>query len=743
MGIRTDMLRLSHFLPGAPARLGQLGTKLFSLTRLHSTAVALLCAIASSVNGQQVNEPFAQPVSRKHPLPIELRGKVKEICIDRDGIVYIRSEAGVARLIDGQIRLDQSYRPLAGKIAKDLALQGGRLFYLFSDEIVGNRDAGRFVYKLPQEYQQAAVNARNEVLLSHESTLRLLRPGGPQALGELQAGLIELLSHESRFIAITSDGAYDPIASKPLAKVHGTTAGAFHRGALALGTTNGFVLIDPKTGQNIVPLQTRLPTVGIRALASDGTNLWAGTTQGVWRRGEDGGFRYFASRRWLDDDSVIDIALDPAGNLYALTETGVNVIEFKLMTLADKARWYDEKIRQRHIRYGFCAELRLKVPGDIGSAEMIDTDNDGTWSNYYMASQAFRFGATGDERARRNAWETFEALERLEEINPLEGFPSRTFERVGFKVSDVDRWHPVGDGIWDWKAHTSSDEIAAHVFGCATLYETTAKTPEEKQRIATFIGRIADHIIRNNWQLIDMDGKTTLWGRWNPEYLNGYPKSVFDRRLNSAQIIALLQFAHKVTGKPIYKEKAYELFERHGYLDNILTPMATIGATPGQSHLGITIAMEWNHSDDLLAFITYWVLHRTAFTEELRAKYAAAIRDHWEAEESERNPIWNFVYASTGAKDYGLDDALWTLRHFPLDMIDWSVRNSHRQDLTRLPENFRRQEIAELLPPDERRMTRWNGQPFIQDGGSGGHIELAGDEFLLPYWMGRYHKVLN
>jgi hypothetical protein len=42
--------------------------------------------------------------------------------------------------------------------------------------------------------------------------------------------------------------------------------------------------------------------------------------------------------------------------------------------------------------------LRLKVPGDIATAEMIDTDNDGTWSNYYMASQAFRFGATGMRR---------------------------------------------------------------------------------------------------------------------------------------------------------------------------------------------------------------------------------------------------------------------------------------------------------------------------------------------------------
>jgi hypothetical protein len=52
-------------------------------------------------------------------------------------------------------------------------------------------------------------------------------------------------------------------------------------------------------------------------------------------------------------------------------------------------------------------------------------------------------------------------------------------------------------------------------------------------------------------------------------------------------------------------------------------------------------------------------------------------------------------------------------------MVDWSVRNSHRQDLTRLEPNFSEQQMKELLPPDERRMTRWNSKPVILEGGSG------------------------
>jgi hypothetical protein len=240
-----------------------------------------------------------------------------------------------------------------------------------------------------------------------------------------------------------------------------------------------------------------------------------------------------------------------------------------------------------------------------------------------------------------------------------------------------------------------------------------------------------------------MDGKPTLWARWNPEYVNSFPLSVGDRRLNSTEIIALLQFGYRITGNETFRQSAFTLMEEHGYLENILSPMDAISDTRGYFHEGIELGTEWNHSDDLLSFVSYWVLHRYAFDETLKARFAAAIQDHWELERRERCPLWNFIYASTGTRDYDLPGALWTLRHFPMDMIDWTVTNSHRKDITRRDPNFRREELVELLPPDERRITRWNGQPFILDGGTAGRIELAGDEFLLPYWMARYLNVIQ
>ena len=710
----------------------------------RATIMLVLSALALGANAGAPDRPFPQAISHQFALPDELRGTARQLAVDQDGIVYLLTDKGVARLFDDRVALDRSYRPLAGKIATDLITVQGRLYYLFPEEVVSNRRAGKLVHKLSTAFETFAVNEAEEVLLASRTGLSLLKDGQLNPVPWEHGAIKHVAAAGKRFFALT-DHALSAGSSgsfQEAAEGHFTCFAPGAGGEVLLGSTNGYRILN--SSGNVGPLQDRLPAGEITALAvSPNAAIWAGTTRGVWRRDADGSFRYFASKRWLDDDHVLDIALDEAGNVYALTRTGLNKIEFRSMTLAEKAMRYERKIRQRHIRYGFCAELRLRVPGDITTAEMIDTDNDGTWSNYYMASQAFRYGATGDEQARRNAWETFEALERLETINPLEGFPSRTFERTGFKVSDPERWHARGDGIWDWKAHTSSDEVTAHCFGSAALYECVAKTAEERERIARFISRVLDHIIRNDWYLIDVDGEPTLWARWNPEYVNWFPRTIVDRKLNSAEIIALLQFGYAITGNELYKEKAFELLEKHDYLGNIMSPMAKISLTRGYIHEGIELGTDWNHSDDLLAFVSYWVLNRYAFNEELRAKYRDAIREHWEIEKVERCPLWNFVYASTGAREFDLEGALWTLRYFPLDMRDWRIVNSLRGDITRKESNFREQQLEELLPPDERRITRWNSQPFILDGGSGGHGELAGDEFLLPYWMGRYLKLIE
>src|SRR5262249_33615202 len=137
-------------------------------------------------------------------------------------------------------------------------------------------------------------------------------------------------------------------------------------------------------------------------------------------------WQYFQGRRWLTDDVVRNIWVDESGGprkVWIRTDKGVSLIEWRLMTLAEKARAFDERIEQRHVRHGFVASSHLRVPGDVSSNHTISTDNDGLWTAIYLAAQAYRFAVTHDADARTKARRALQALLRLEQITGVPGLP--------------------------------------------------------------------------------------------------------------------------------------------------------------------------------------------------------------------------------------------------------------------------------------------------------------------------------
>jgi hypothetical protein len=624
--------------------------------------VLVLGLLALSLQGAPIPDlPFWQDVAvRVHHAPEWSGATFRKVLVDKENVVYVLTDKGVARVYDRTLAVDRSYRPLANRVATDIALTPeGDLAYRFAEGWLSNGGNGGLDLNSTTHWRTPPPPLKAE-------------PGMPWP--ELTAR-----------VAVTGGTWY------------GTTRGAF--------------------------------------FAREGTHSRHATpaAPGI----EPPRFRYYAGKRWLRDDHVVDLAVDRDGHVWVLTRTGLNQIEFRETTLAAKADWFHRKIRSRNIRYGFTGERRLLVPGDITSSEMIDTDNDGGWTSYYLGALGACYAVTRDEEIRRQAWESFAALERLQSIHTNTGFPARTFERRGFKFSDIDRWRDAPDPGWEWKGHTSSDEICSQTYAHAVMWEWVATNATERARIATNFVRIVDHILAHNLYLVDVDGKPTLWGRWHPEYVNWFPPTIHDRQLNSAEITSSLQLAFAMTGNPGYRARAYELFEQHGYLTNILRSLKLIAPTSGYIHLGNDMGDEWNHSDDELSFFTYWVLVRFAFTEELRAKYREVVREHLEFEHPERYPIWNFIAAACGVNDVDAPGSIWTLRGAPLDTIAWRMANSHRHDLTKLPTNFMGRQMKELLPPGERLIARINTQPFILDHGDD-TTDFPGDEFLLGYWLGRY-----
>jgi len=716
----------------------------------NSLYIFLLITIFSADLFAQIkDEPFKQAISVKYKLSDELKtAKFKKVVVDYNDIVYVLTDKGLFRdYYEDELSKDMFYRLLATKKPVDITVQEGTgyLYYLYTDEFLTNAHAGTIYKHFPtKKYNKILVNNDDRVLLIGNKKAALYDRTQKLSDFELPEGkLIKAYVFQKFFYYLTPDGIYRLNEGKweEIHKGRNLTSLAFENGKIYVGTTNGYYTVDISSGEKLTKLNNKLPVPSITVIKKINDQLWFGSDNGAFLKEPDR-FRYFAGKRWLDSNNVIDIAGDNKGDIYLLTNTGLNKVKYIFQTLADKTKKIQDDIRKYHMRFGWVNEIGYKIPGDMKSAFSQDNDNDGLWTSLYLGSQVFRYATTGEKVAKRYVWESFESYERLLTVNPLKGFPSRTFERRGIIGKDHDAWRPSQEEEWDWKGTTSTDEYISYLFVASLMDEFITETPEEKKRVASFIDAIMTHIIENNYYFVDYDGKPTRWGRWNPEYVNSYPLYVSDRKLNSAHLIAGLQLAYHLTGKKIYKKEAYKMMNKYGYLENIKAPMKNMRKTLDYKHMGDTMGNSWNHSDDEMSFITYYVLEKYAFDEDLRKIYKEVTLEHWEMERPEKDGLWEMLtYAVTGKCD--TESLLYFLREFNIDLDRYSTKNSHRKDLEFLPENFRDQKTKELLYPGERQMQRHNSNPFTLDEGGGRRTRLAGDEYLLPYWMARYYKIIE
>jgi hypothetical protein len=493
--------------------------------------------------------------------------------------------------------------------------------------------------------------------------------------------------------------------------------------------------LDREKETGLRRLTVRLPVNEFTVTPEESAAVrWVGTRRGAIRvSGDQEVVEYFAGRRWLSDDHVTGIGME-GGVTWIETPKGFSRIEYKPMTLAEKSRVFVERVQKRHNRWGLVSESQLRVAGDLSTNQMVSSDNDGLWTAMYVAAECFRYKVTGDADARENARRSMKAMVRLESITGIPGFPARSFIKVGEDSAPGDgEWHETADKQWKWKGDTSSDEIVGNYF-VYPIYFDLAADEGEKRELSGVIDRITNHILDNNYQLIDVDGKRTLWGWWGPDEIWKDPD---ETGLRALHMLSHLRVAMHMAGTPENRAKsaaAYEdLIHRHKY--HLLTRNQKV-MVPG--HI--------NHSDDELAFLSYYPLLRYETNPRLLEVYKQSLERSWQVERPERNPLWNFIYAAgTGAKEFDREQSLRTLREIPMDQVQWGVNNSHRLDvpIDPLADRFGTRQALLVLPYDELPMSKWNGNPYRLDGGGGGHSEDDGGYFLLPYWMGRYHKLIT
>ena len=472
-----------------------------------------------------------------------------------------------------------------------------------------------------------------------------------------------------------------------------------------------------------------LPYEDTTCLAGGFTNdLWIGTTRGAIRK-VGAQFHYFAGQRWLPGDRVNAIAVH-GRTVWIATDRGLGVIDYVPFTLAKKAAYYE-----RHLEEWGQKRLGLvqKLEWDDSLREFVREagDNDGGYSGDYLVAESYRWAVTHDPVARREATNTFHALRWLEAMTGIPGFPARSVwakgerghKSMGTSGGYPAEWHDTADGHFEWKGDTSSDELCSHFYAVTRFLELAAEGDEIRQA-KTHLARIASHLIEHHWQLIDVDGKPTRWGRWDPDYFLT-EEGHYDRGLQSLELLSFIKTAEVLTGEPKFAA-AYQQLVGLGY------PQYTLRQRQNQPPDSVL------HFLDQLGAWSYWNLIRYETDPDRHALYLRSYERNYELIRVEQQPWFNFVHHALTGDDEESAASLAHLRGWPLDLRIWSYHNAHRADLRTPPGYVALMGGTRAFSPRESEPMRWDAWTMQADGGSGGRDVVEPSSWLLAYWMGRY-----
>lgn len=118
--------------------------------------------------------------------------------------------------------------------------------------------------------------------------------------------------------------------------------------------------------------------------------------------------------------------------------------------------------------------------------------------------------------------------------------------------------------------------------------------------------------------------------------------------------------------------------------------------------------------------------------------------DNWmKQREADHNPLINFLYSYARNKQQGLTASVDFLTDTPLDLVSWNIDHTKREDIRLVHAPVLDDWEVDQLPPASIRATvRWDSNPWAAVNGNPS-IEREPVFWLLPYWMGRYLKMVR
>lgn len=493
-------------------------------------------------------------------------------------------------------------------------------------------------------------------------------------------------------------------------------------------------------------------------------------------------------------------------------------------TLHQKAAYYDEVAKRLHLHPALkwvmgvtlpkvevdCPEgstppcYDVLVPEDEATYEDVERwhtgENDGLWSALYMASQAYRYGATGSQEALENLRLLLEGEKIRMEITGVPGLFTRQFIPKGVKgiecpkddaayitdpEKDDNKWVQIRDdgcvwviphetGKWTKTAHcglerfagwcfldnVSQDEYAGHMFALGAVYKLV-DVPELRNLAADLIEKVGVHLMENHLAFVDWDGRITEHGKLWATSLADTPGFL------AAESLAFIRMAIEVSGREDLRAFYDDcLLQRSGptsclpwpleaenpksYLEFLPMMMAYFGDHGGCKSNFNNFSMVMSFLHDLIWFERDKEVREVAQsvldTELMHYPSPRALITH-------KNAWFNFIWAaskrlgpsSDGPAYDAVRDAICSLREFP------ARKHEQAKDTWNKYEHFCDGRLGDSqtefpIPVAERclRTFLWWASPYDREVCPERPWEVYQPaDYLLAYWMGRYYGFIE
>ncbi len=331
--------------------------------------------------------------------------------------------------------------------------------------------------------------------------------------------------------------------------------------------------------------------------------------------------------------------------------------------------------------------------------------------------------------------------------------------------------------------------------------------PELAQLIANTMDKFAQHLVDNSYCMVDGSGQPTTWAKFSRTYmhngqvLGGAPLntmvllSVFkvaayvtgDKKWEDEYRMAALDEQYQYAQVMTQQLERYQLSILE-YVSSISTGLGKLLRPLVGTELFNTVhRMIINYSDEEMAMLGFYLLFQLEDDEELLTYYREALDDWWFSISYSENALWYYIYQLAYPNEkktdmYGNDiveTASWVLNRHPIDTRRYLATNGNRDDICELdlddvgiggtselsfdPNAYKpafwdsKSKVLKMVgivfglgkyewsvaAPDERSMHKYNGSTYEIDNNYNVNEIEGSTTYALPYWLGRYHGMIE